>query len=238
MNQEKIGKFLSQCRRAKKLTQADLATLLGVTDRSVSNWENGKHMPDLALFKPLCSILEISINDLLSGEKIDEVVYQNKLEENLIKTLTYSNQKVIKYQQIIALIFMAFGFVLILSSLMIFPSESSWGSIYSSLGLIILFGGIYKLTNFLKKAIRLILVFLGTLITISILIFTDYLSVINNNVAPMYRIRTTTTGDVIYYDTLFYDVFRCYFDTPDEYWQVTANQKLEVKDLLNYCHKK
>ena len=75
MNQEKIGKFIAELRKEKKITQSELAEKLGVTDRSVSNWENGKNMPDLSLFKPLCDILSISINELMSGEKIDNKEY-------------------------------------------------------------------------------------------------------------------------------------------------------------------
>ena len=67
MNQEKIGKFIKTLRKEKKLTQSELATKLEVTDKSISNWENGKNMPDLSLFKPLCEILGITINDLISG---------------------------------------------------------------------------------------------------------------------------------------------------------------------------
>lgn len=61
MNQEKIGNFISECRKKKKLTQSELAERLGVTDKSVSNWENGRNMPDLSLFKPLCEELDISL---------------------------------------------------------------------------------------------------------------------------------------------------------------------------------
>ena len=57
MNQEMIGKFIAENRKNKKLTQSELAERLGVTDRAVSNWENGKNMPDLSLFKPLCDII-------------------------------------------------------------------------------------------------------------------------------------------------------------------------------------
>ena len=89
MNQEKIGKFIAKKRKDKQLTQNELAEKLGVTDRSISNWENGKNMPDLSLFKPLCDILEISINELLSGEKIDNKDYANKFEENIINTIDY-----------------------------------------------------------------------------------------------------------------------------------------------------
>ena len=70
MDQEKIGKFIAECRKDKKLTQSELAEKLGVTDKSISNWENGRNMPDLSLFKSLCESLDISINDLISGEKV------------------------------------------------------------------------------------------------------------------------------------------------------------------------
>lgn len=93
MNQEKIGKFIAENRKKKKLTQSELAERLGVTDRAVSNWENGKNMPDLSLFKPLCDILGISINELMSGEKINIKEYNNKLEENFINTINYIDKK-------------------------------------------------------------------------------------------------------------------------------------------------
>jgi len=93
MNQEKIGKFIAKKRKDKQLTQNELAEKLGVTDRSISNWENGKNMPDLSLFKPLCDILEISINELLSGEKIDNKDYANKFEENILNTIDYVDKK-------------------------------------------------------------------------------------------------------------------------------------------------
>ena len=65
MNQEKIGNFIAKCRKEKNITQSELAEKLGVTDRSISNWENGKNMPDLSLFKPLCKELDITINELI-----------------------------------------------------------------------------------------------------------------------------------------------------------------------------
>ena len=96
MNQEKIGKFIAENRRAKKITQSELAEKLGVTNRAISNWENGKNMPDLSLFKPLCEILEITINELMSGEKISSNEYYEKLEENFINTIDYVDKKSIK----------------------------------------------------------------------------------------------------------------------------------------------
>ena len=92
MNQEKIGKFIAKCRKNKNMTQQELAEKLGVSDRTVGNWENGRNMPDLSLFKPLCDELDISINDLMSGEKIKKEQYQEKLEENIVN-LTVDNKK-------------------------------------------------------------------------------------------------------------------------------------------------
>lgn len=72
MNQEKIGKFIYEKRKEKGLTQQDLANKLGVTNKAVSKWENGKCMPDLAIIKDLCNILDITITTLLNGEETSD----------------------------------------------------------------------------------------------------------------------------------------------------------------------
>ena len=88
MNQEKIGKFLADDRKEKGLTQQELAKIVGVTDRAISNWENGRRMPDISLFKVLCEALDISLNELLAGEKILVEEKEKRSEEILLKTLT------------------------------------------------------------------------------------------------------------------------------------------------------
>ena len=93
MNQEKIGKFIAKCRKEKNLTQEEFAEKLGVNNRSVSRWENGQNMPDLSLYSPICEELGITINELMSGEKIKKEEYQEKFEENIINTINYSNSK-------------------------------------------------------------------------------------------------------------------------------------------------
>lgn len=93
MNQKNIGKFIQEQRKKKNLTQIELAEKLGVTNRSVSKWENGKCLPDFSLFEPLCDELDITINELLSGKKIKEEDYRKKLEENILKTIDYNNKK-------------------------------------------------------------------------------------------------------------------------------------------------
>ena len=83
MNQKKIGVFIAKCRKDKNLTQEQLAEKLGVSNKSISRWENGKTMPDYSILKDLCSILEIDVNEFLSGEKIEKEEIQVHTIENL-----------------------------------------------------------------------------------------------------------------------------------------------------------
>lgn len=87
MDQIKIGKFIAECRKNRNLTQANLAEKLNITDRAISKWENGKSMPDSAIMLELCEILNISVNELLSGEKIDMKEYNENLEKNLLEMI-------------------------------------------------------------------------------------------------------------------------------------------------------
>ena len=84
MNQTEIGKFITKCRKEKKLTEAQLAEKLNITDRAVSKWETGKSMPDSSIMLELCEILGITVNELLSGEKIDMKGFEKKADENLL----------------------------------------------------------------------------------------------------------------------------------------------------------
>ncbi len=234
MNQEKIGKFIQQLRKEKKLTQQELAEKLGVTDKSIGNWENGRNMPDLSLFKPLCDTLDITINDLMSGEKISKDKYQEKFEENIVNTIDYSTKKINKYSSIIGLLLIIFGLFIAMSAIMIFPSESSWGSIYSTFGITIFTIGISRLTNKIKLSQRLLIIIIIFLGSLSILKFTDYINVKTNNVAPMFRISTTYLGSdegaLLYYDTLFYDVIKC-----SDNFNIVKSKNYTHEDLFEYC---
>ena len=99
MNQEKIGKFIANLRKEKNMTQQDLAKKLGVTDRAISKWENGRGLPDYSLLQDLCDTLSISINELFSGEKISKEDYETKAEENMSKLINdnYSEKKKINW---------------------------------------------------------------------------------------------------------------------------------------------
>ena len=234
MNQEKIGKFIAKCRKDKKMTQSELAEKLGVTDKSVGNWENGRNMPDLVLFKPLCNELGITINDLMSGEVIDKDKYQEKFEENIVNTIDYSTKKINKYGNVIGLLLVIFGLFISMSAIMIFQSESSWGSIYSVLGVMIFVIGISKLTRHIKYYKRLLLILVIFIGTLGILFFTDYINVKRNNVAPMFRETSTYVGgdggDVLYYDTPFYDVIKC-----GDKFNIVKNKNYTHEELFDFC---
>ncbi len=85
MNQIDTGKFIASCRKEKGLTQAQLAEKLNITDRAVSKWETGKCMPDSSIMLELCNILNVTVNELLSGERIEMNNYEEKVSENLIE---------------------------------------------------------------------------------------------------------------------------------------------------------
>ena len=104
MNQEKIGKFIASCRKETGMTQAVLAEKLNITDRAVSKWENGKSMPDASLMLELCNLLEINVNELLSGERLDMDNYKEMAEENLLKLQKaeeLSNKKLLSLEVVI-----------------------------------------------------------------------------------------------------------------------------------------
>ena len=94
MNQEKIGKFIAESRKEKNMTQQELADKLGVTDRAVSHWENGRRLPDYSIIEKLCDELNININELFYAKKIDDSDYKEISEENL---RLYIKEKYRKY---------------------------------------------------------------------------------------------------------------------------------------------
>ena len=235
MNQEKIGKFIASCRKQKNITQQELAEKLGVSDRTIGNWENGRNMPDLSLFKPLCKELDISLNDFLSGEVVSKGEYQERLEENIINTIEYTNKKIKDRNLLIGLILIIFGVLIAVSAVAIFPSESSWGSIYSVFGAIISLIGVSRFTKELTYSKRLFCNFSYFLVFVLVLMTIDYIGVINIHQAPRFSLVKVTGENVIYYDTLFYDVVRCNVDKDNETFTVIKNGKYDRDYIDNFC---
>ena len=235
MDQEKIGKFIAECRKKLNMTQQELAEKLGVSDRTVGNWENGRNMPDLSLFKPLCRELHITLNDFLSGEVVKEQEYQEKLEENIINTIDYTNKKMENRNHFIGLILIIFGVLMAVTAVSIFPSESSWGSIYAVLGAIISLIGVSKFTKQFTYLKRLLCNFGYFFIFVLVLMVIDYIGVVNIHQAPRFSLVKVSGENVIYYDTPFYDVVRCNVNQKNETFRVIKNQKYDRDSIDDFC---
>lgn len=90
MEQQKIGNFINSCRNEKRLTQAQLAEALGVSDKSISRWENGRTMPDMSLYEPICKALDIQISELLYARKLTD---SEKVEHGELSALNVFKTK-------------------------------------------------------------------------------------------------------------------------------------------------
>lgn len=231
MNQEKIGKFIAKLRKEKHLTQEQLAEELGTTSKSISRWENGKTMPDLSLLQPLCNKLDITINDLLNGEKVSKDKYQETLEENIITTINYTNKKMLEKNNLVSILLLSFGIILSITAMSIFPSESSWGGIYSILGVIISLFGVMRLTKRLNNIKRLLINFGYLILSILILFTIDYASVINIKQPPRFSLVKETGDNIIVYKTPLYNVYRINKNTKNEYY-IIDTKKVYTEDTL------
>lgn len=99
MDQIKTGKFVASLRKEKGLTQVSLANCLGISDKTVSKWERGAGLPDVSLMLPLCEILEISVNELLTGEKLTDADYKKRAEVtimNLVQENKESKKRILQ----------------------------------------------------------------------------------------------------------------------------------------------
>ena len=138
MDQIKIGRFIAQCRKSEGLTQMQLAERLGVTDRAVSKWENGRAMPDSSIMLELCEQLKITVNDLLSGEVVTMENYNKELENNLIdmvKLKEKNDRRLLRMEivlGIIAVLPLLFTVIIVLAV----PMEEWLGGLIAALSVI------------------------------------------------------------------------------------------------------
>ena len=198
MNQEKIGKFIADCRKSKKLTQLELAEKLGVSDKSVSKWETGKCMPDLSLFKPLCEELNITINELLSGEKIDKKEYQNKLEENIVNIVDYNDKKSDVFGYII------FSFIGVLSLIIGITFHSTnfiFPLLFELFGIFLILFALNKLIVNVKVITRIIFIAFLFILLFCIIEIVDIGSV--SDVKPKLFYSKKVVGDCIIYKKIY-----------------------------------
>ena len=142
MNQKKIGLFLKTLRKEKNITQEVLAEKLNVSSRTVSRWETGSNMPDISLLVELSEFYQVSIPEIINGERKSEKMNQ-ETKDTAIKMAEYSkNELNTEKRKIISALLMIFGVFIMISAFAIFPNESSWGSIYAIIGGFILTIGV------------------------------------------------------------------------------------------------
>ena len=140
MDQIKIGKFIAACRKEQRLTQLQLADRLGITDKAVSKWERGIAMPDTSIMLELCEILEINVNELLSGEKITMENKNQKNEElmlDLAKEIAQKNKTIWTTMWVIIIVSMI-GLLGGSAVVYFFVPEGIW-QVISVIGICILF---------------------------------------------------------------------------------------------------
>ncbi len=110
MDQVLIGKFIASERKRKGYTQKQLSEKLGISDKTISKWERGNGFPEVSLLLPLCDELDITVNELLSGERVSEEDYRKKAEENmvnLVREAQESKKKIILSAMVALLVIVA-----------------------------------------------------------------------------------------------------------------------------------
>ena len=90
MDQIKIGKFIAELRKEKCMTQEQLGEKLGVTNKTISRWENGNYMPDVEMLSLLSKELNVTINELIIGEKLETEEFKKAADDNLVTALASS----------------------------------------------------------------------------------------------------------------------------------------------------
>ena len=134
----KIGKFIAEKRKNKNLTQIELAQKLNITDRAISKWERGKSMPDSSIMLDLCEILEISVNELLTGEEIEMKDYNKQTELNLIEMVRQkeeSDKRLLNMEIVIMIMGLIFYTALVVIACVI--KMPNWARY------VIIFGGLF-----------------------------------------------------------------------------------------------
>ena len=132
MDKNATGRFIAELRKQKGFTQKELAEKLMVTDKAISRWETGKGLPDTSLLKPLGDVLGVSVTELLSGKKIEEVDMKERADNIILEALNYSKRML---ASVIGTILFIIGIAFIISPLFLASQSHIW-----ALGIIIVVG--------------------------------------------------------------------------------------------------
>ena len=154
IDQIKIGKFIAAKRKEKSLTQAEVAEKLGITDRAVSKWERGLALPDASIMLNLCSIMGISITELLTGEEAMEEDYKDKAEKLILeirKKEEENNRYLLRLETVIGVLATVSALTIIFIAAFLTPGTVLMAFLVL-IALLILFTGIYFALNIERGA--------------------------------------------------------------------------------------
>ena len=144
MDQIQTGKFIAEMRKSKGLTQKQLAEALLISDKTVSKWECGNGLPEVSLMLPLCELLGITVNELLSGQKLSSEEYKIKAEDNIVKLIKEKNET--KFRMIVELFVLVLMLISSLSLIMVAglaPLTTGWRIAFTAIGLVVMALGIF-----------------------------------------------------------------------------------------------
>lgn len=150
MDQRKIGKFIAELRNEKGITQTELGERIGVTNKTVSRWENGNYMPDISVITTLCAELDVSANELLCAQRLKDSEFKMKADDNLMETLIHI--KNIKHEKSIIDFFTGAGTGIVVSCL--FSPYSIRRTIVILVGIAMIGIGWYRKAKYDKKILQ------------------------------------------------------------------------------------
>ncbi len=226
MDTKKIGRYIAECRKAKGYTQEMLAQKIGVTNKTISRWENGNYMPDISLLIPLSEILGVSLNELLSGEKIAADDLPMIAETTLADTLKYGNDKLlIKKRQLWFLIGSWGIFMIILA----FGQERR-GIAFALIGTFLIASSIYMQLKTKKRWVKISVSLLIYAALISGLMAIDYIKVLNEQSLPIFA-HKVKTADIIVYRNPFYNVYQLNPNSTNEYLIIDTKKEYSESNV-------
>lgn len=205
MDQQKIGRFLKELRKEKNLTQESLAEKLNVSGRTVSRWETGTNMPDISLLVELADFYQVSIAELINGERKSGKMDQ-ETKDTAVKMAEYSKTEMgIEKQKLAGILLIIFG-AIIISAMAVFPTDSSWGSIYAVIGGIVLTVGIYLRikTVVTKKLYRFLCAVACLSVLFGIYAASDYVTVTQFHQVPRFCYSKSYGESEVECKTLFF----------------------------------
>ena len=221
MDQRKIGAFLKELRKEKGLTQEGLAEQLRVSNRTVSRWETGSNMPDIGMLAEIADFYEVSIPEIIGAGRKSENMNQETRDTAHAMAEYGRNEVRLGKQKLAGCLMSAFGVFVIVSALSVFPSESSWGSVYSVIGSIFLIAGVCFITKaaLVRKKMRVLSAIGCAVLLCGIFAVTDYVAVARFNQVPRFRYETvydSRSPDQLVYKTLFFTAVQKNPGTEDE----------------------